>query len=177
MQATFRLGQSSATRAHQSPRAAIPVSPSSSQLVGFANAILAFEELSALRGGAGSYDAVIAMRLDLRLKADFPQLLLDGTRRVAAAAAVSKGGSGGDGSSSAAGGGSSDGGVGGSGDWLTGVRFAWREIGGEWRQSWTPTEEELAAARSNASRADMLRVSFHMQKARDTAFLPANWMR
>ena len=78
-----------------------------SQLVGLANAIHAFESAAAL-GGVGPYDAVVEMRLDLRLKMDFPQLLLNGGTSIGMAGSQADAM---------------------TVTWIAGVRFAWREIG------------------------------------------------
>lgn len=124
-----------------------------SQLVGLANAIHAFESAAAL-GGVGPYDAVVEMRLDLRLKMDFPQLLLNGGTSIGMAGSQADAM---------------------TVTWIAGVRFAWREIGGGWRTVWTPSENELRHA-SNASQHDMFRVAYHMQKERDGTFKPAHWL-
>ena len=151
------------TRAYQSHVVAVTTLSSkvAGQVVGLANAILAFDEVRKQRG-FGRYDAVVALRLDLRLKADLAPYLLDGTSLQEDASHQRSGGSGGMERRKL--------------PWLTGIRFAWREIGGDWRSAWFPTAQEFAAAPSLAVRKDMERVSYHMQKVRDATFQPHHWM-
>ena len=165
------------------------------QLIGLANAIRAFEDVAcsssmapmataASRSATSSstapgcgYDAVVALRLDLRLKTDLPPLLLDGTLMMHPSANADAAGASDGGARRQEDGSSPPRHQGGRRHlgWIAGMRFAWREAGGEWRITWTPTEAQLMAA-NNASRADMLRVSYHMKRSAETKFLPKNWM-
>lgn len=144
------------------------------QLLGLANAINAFETMTMSRGSPssadpssssssspgpalGPYDAVVVVRLDLRLKVPFTQLLLDGTSDVRVPAATAPTATIGTATTAT------------TATWLAGVRFAWREIGGGWRSIFNPAAEMLERV-DNGTRREMLKVVHRMAGERSVAF-------